>query len=177
MKKRASKTAGARPATKPDPTNCDGSPPYSSNPPPTGEIPGQGVLNSVFYGPKDVAAAFNRGQLVQHTMQLENEERSYVFSLRGGPHKRRTLSKIELRALAGPCTVVIQDGPTTILQSGDSMEIPAGSTFSFETSTKAVLLGRSLAGPGLGLSKDDRDLYSRVSHATAAARRAGDHPR
>jgi hypothetical protein len=146
MKKRPSKTTRA----SEDFTNCDGSPPYPPNPPATGEIPGEGVLDFVFHGANDLAKAFNDGQLVQHTMRLPDGEQAYVFSLRGGPHKRRTLSKLDIKALLGPCTVVIQNGSTTTLQTGDSMNIPAGSTFSFAAADKAALLGRSLAGPGLG---------------------------
>jgi hypothetical protein len=146
MKKGSTKTT--RPvAPSPD---CDGSPPYPPKPPTPGEIPGDGKLEFVYYGTKDLAKGFNDGQLVQHTMHLEDGEQSYIFSLRGGPHKRRTLSKLDIKALLGPCTVVIENGSTTTLQTGDTMNIPAGSTFSFATTGRAVVQGRSLTGPGLG---------------------------
>lgn len=130
-------------------TPCDGSPPYPSNPPPPGEIAGTEKLEFIYYGENDLAKAFNDGQLVQHTMALEDGELSYVFSLRGGPHKRRTLPKLQLTALHGSCTIVVQNGPTKVLHAGDTMDINPGSTFSFEAADKAVLLGRSLTGPGL----------------------------
>jgi hypothetical protein len=149
MKKSSSKPTRAS-AGKNLETNCDGSPPYPPNPPTTGTIPGKDELEFVYYGNNDLAKGFNDGQLVQHTMKLSDGEQAYVFSLRGGPHKRRTLSKLDIKALLGPCTVVIQNGATTTLQTGDSMNIPAGSTFSFQTDAKAVMLGRSLTGPGLG---------------------------
>ena len=146
MKKSPSK------ATRPskDFPDCDSSPPYPPNPPPTGEIPGEGILNFVYYGEKDTAKGYNDGQLVQHSMLLPGEEQIYFMSLRGGPHKRRTLSKLDLKALLGPCTVVIENGPTTILQTHDTTNIPAGSTFSFEAADTAVIQARSVAGPGLG---------------------------
>jgi len=151
MKKHASLAKPARLRDSEDSgKDCDGSPPYPPTPPPTGEIPGEEKLEFVYFGTHDLAKGFNGGQLVQHTMTLAAGEQAYVFSLRGGPHKRRTLSKLESQALLGPCTIVIQDGATRTLQTGESMDIPAGSTFSLRSSDKAVLLARSLAGPGLG---------------------------
>lgn len=146
MKKSSSKPTRNRPV----PENCDGSPPYPTTPPAPLEIPGEELLDCVFYGATDTAKAFNDGQLVQHTMHMAGGEQAYVFSLRGGPHKRRTLSKLNLKALLGPCTIVVQNGSSTTLQTNDTMDVPAGSTFSFATPDKAVIQGRSLAGPGLG---------------------------
>jgi hypothetical protein len=146
MKKSSSKL----PSPRKDFPDCDSSPPYPPNPPPTGEIPGKEILNFVYYGEKDTAKGYNDGQLVQHSMQLLDEEQISFISLRGGPHKRRTLSKLALKALLGPCTVVIENGPTTVLQTDDTTDIPAGSTFSLEAQGKAVIQATSLAGPGLG---------------------------
>lgn len=150
MKKHAptSKPARTRASEDADP-RCDGSPPYPPTPPPTDDIPGEEKQEFVYFGTRDLAKGFNDGQLVQHTMALENGEQAFVFSLRGGPHKRRTLSKLEVRVLLGPCTIVIQHGATRTLQTGATMDIPAGSTFSLATTEKAVLLARSLTGPGL----------------------------
>ena len=138
-------------------TDCDSSPPYPSSPPSAGEIAGTEKLEFVYYGENDLAKAFNDGQLVQHTMRLDDGEQAYVFSLRAGPHKRRTLSKLEVRALLGPCTVVVQNGETRILQTNDTINIPAGSTFSFAADGKAVLLARSLTGPGLAKGWNERE--------------------
>jgi hypothetical protein len=146
MKKSSSKSA--RPGQ--DFPDCDGSPPYPPKPPPTGEIPGEGILNFVYYGEKDTAKGYNDGQLVQHSMQLVGEAQIYFISLRGGPHKRRTLSKLDLKALLGPCKVVIENGATTVLQTNNTLPIPAGSTFSLEAEDKAVIQATSLTGPGLG---------------------------
>ncbi len=146
MKKSPAKTTPNRKES----ANCDGSPPYPPKPPSTGEIPGTENLNFIYFGARDLAKAFNEGQLVQHTMMQEDGEAIYIFSLRGGPHKRRTLSKLDVKALLGPCTIVIQNGPTTTLQTNGTTIIPAGSTFSLETDKEAVLQAKSVTGPGLG---------------------------
>lgn len=142
-----------RPAKNPRPTlappNCDGSPPYPPTPPATGTIPGDEVIDFIFFGARDTAKSFNEGQLVQHTMLLEDGEATYVFSLRGGPHKRRTLSKLDVKALLGPCKLVIQDGPSTVLPTNGTAIIPAGATFSLEAADEAVIHARSVTGPGL----------------------------
>ncbi len=154
--KSARRRTGAAPSEASDP-NCDGSPPYPPNPPPRGEIPGEEKLEFIYYGTNDLAKGFNDGQLVQHTMSLADGEQAYVFSLRGGPHKRRTLSKLEVQSLLGPCTIVVQNGATQTLDTDETMDIPAGSTFSLATSDKAVLLARSLTGPGLAKGSNEKD--------------------
>jgi len=146
MKKRPTPVSRSVPSTP----GCDNSPPYPPQPPPTGDIPGEESLDAIFYGTNHLAKSYNDAGLVQHSLQLPDGEKLYTFSLRGGPHKRRTLSKLALTALLGPCKVVIQQGPSRVLTTGDTMDIPAGSTFSFEADSIAVLHGRSVSGPGLG---------------------------
>ncbi len=108
------------------------------------------TVDFIFNGEEDGAAGFNGGKMVQHTMPLEGDTRTYIFSLRAGPHERRTLAELDVEALLGPCTVAIKHGETRTLQTGEKMTIIPGSTFTFKTNAKAVLYITSLGDPGLG---------------------------
>ncbi|MGH8021731.1 MAG: hypothetical protein ACREIA_26305 [Opitutaceae bacterium] len=108
------------------------------------------TVDFIFNGKEDGAKGFNGGKMVQHTMPLEGDTRTYVFSLREGPHELRTLAELDVKALLGPCTIAIRHGDTRTLQTGEEMIIIPGSTFTLETTAKAVLYLTSLGDPGLG---------------------------
>lgn len=117
----------------------------------SGTVHGGTKTDFEYFGDTDTVKAFNDGRMVQHSLASTGQQRSNFFTLRGGPHYTRTLSKLKVHCLLDSVTISILDGPSvTITPADEPYEIPAGSTFSFTTPTRTALLATSLSGPGLG---------------------------
>ena len=126
-------------------------PTLASPPDDSGLVHGGTKTDFEYFGIQDSVKACNEGRMVQHSLASTGQQRSYFFTLRGGPHYTRTLSKLKVHCLLDSVTIAILGGPSvTITPADEPYEIPAGSTFSFSTPTRTALHATSLSGPGLG---------------------------
>jgi hypothetical protein len=87
------------------------------------------------------------GQAVVHTFLTPENTVERVISLRGGPVVLNTLPPLDINAVAGACTVMIEGAPPVTLTPGASLTVPEGATFRIEA-TSAILRCTSLYGPG-----------------------------
>lgn len=150
MKKNTRSATSRSSARTPSPTGRAELSPASS-PSESGTVHGGTKTDFEYFGDLDSVKAFNDGRMVQHSLASSDQQRSYFFTLRGGPHYTRTLSKLKVQCLLDSVTISILGGPSvTITPADQPYEVPAGSTFSFTTPSRTALLATSLSGPGLG---------------------------
>jgi hypothetical protein len=122
------------------------------------DAPGGAKTEFVYYGQADTVLGFNSGTMVQHNLSSPGDSRSSFFTLRGGPHEKRTLSKLKVQALHQTCVVTINGGPPATLSVGSPpLDIPAGATFTLATAGVTAVLVTSLSGPGLGDPSKERE--------------------
>jgi uncharacterized protein YaiE (UPF0345 family) len=116
-------------------------------------------LNVHFIAPAHEVKVFYDGQLVVHTSLLaDGHAQSYVFSVRGGPHKLGTLPKLDLQVVSGPCAISVDGAKAKTLKAGAKFNLPPGSTFEL-TATKSTALVSGVPKPGPGLENGMQDEF------------------
>ncbi|MBE2212345.1 MAG: hypothetical protein IAE82_00625 [Opitutaceae bacterium] len=114
--------------------------------------------NLVYTGSKHEVKVFGDGQVVMHTTRQSATHLVTVASLSHADHTIRTLDRLTLRALLGPCDVTLRPGRKKTLRTGATMRIPMGATFTLKATAAVIEITPEL-GPGLGTGPGDDDRY------------------
>ncbi len=112
-------------------------------------------LNLCYVGSALEARILHDGGLVVLARRSAAGVRTLQVLVDGGPHRLDTLHALDVRVLAGPCTLKCAGAKARVLAPGARLRIEAGEVFTLKARTALLRLVEK-PGPGLG-DDDDRD--------------------